>query len=529
MGMEASAYKNELTYQTYQERDELAAFHDAYEDAVVSVRAELGESHPLRIDGESVTTADSFAVESPGDTTLQIGEFAAGDADDIDAAVAAAAAAQPAWEAMGPSDRAALLTDVADRLRDRKFEFAAALTLENGKNRTEAMADVDEAIDFLGFYSREIESADGYRFDTGEPTPGQHTTNLLRPYGVFGVIAPFNFPIAILVGMTAGAVITGNTVVLKPAEQTPFVAHKVMDLFEAAGLPAGVINLVTGDGPSAGQPLVEHEDVAGIAFTGSREVGHSIERTFQELGKRGPVIAELGGKNPVIVSDAADLDAAVNGVMRGAFSFAGQKCSATSRVYVYEEIIDTFADRLVAETDDLVVGPPAGRATFVSPLINEEAIDRYRKISARARADGTVLTGGAVVSAADLPAGRYVEPTVVRDIPHEHDLAREEHFVPFVTLHPVSGLDEAIQKSNDSDFGLCAGLFSEDESEIERWFDEIESGMCYVNREQSATTGALVQAQPFGGWKFSGTTGKFAGGYWYLQQFMREQSRTRVR
>lgn len=529
MSMEASQYDNELTYQTYRENDDLEAFHEAYDGAVQSIKADLGESYPLRIDGKPVTTDRSFSVDSPGDTTRQIGTFAVGDSSEVDDAVAAATAAQPAWEAMDPSSRAELCTRVADQLRDRKFEFAATLSLENGKNRIEAMADVDEAIDFLEFYSREITAADGYRFDTGEPTPGQHTTNLLRPYGVFGVISPFNFPLAILVGMTTGALITGNTVVLKPAEATPLVAHKVMDLFEEAGIPDGVLNLVTGDGPTTGQPLVEHEAVDGIAFTGSRAVGVGIERTFQELGKRGPVIAELGGKNPVIVSDEADLDAAVNGVMKGAFSFAGQKCSATSRVYVYENIVDSFTDRLVEETENLVVGQPTDRETFVSPLIDDEAVDRYREISTQARSDGTVLTGGSVISDSDLPDGRYVEPTVVTEIPHEHSLAREEHFVPFVTIHPVSGLDEGIEKSNDSEFGLCAGLFSEDESEIEQWFDEIKAGMCYVNRKQSATTGALVQAQPFGGWKFSGTTGKFAGGYWYLQQFMREQSRTRVR
>lgn len=528
MGMEASPYDNELTYQTYEENDDLKSFHEAYEAAVQSVKADLGGHFPLRIDGEAVNTDETFVVESPGDTTLEIGAFAAGGPAAVDEAVQAAAAAQPQWETFGPSSRAELCTRVAERLRERKFEFAAILSLENGKNRAEAMADVDEAIDFLEFYSREIEAADGYRFDTGEPTPGQHTTNLLRPYGVFGVISPFNFPIAILVGMAAGALITGNTVVLKPAEATPLVAHMVMDLFEDAGVPDGVLNLVTGDGPTAGQSLVEHGDVAGIAFTGSREVGLRIERTFQELGKRGPVIAELGGKNPVIVSDAADLDAAVEGVMNGAFSFAGQKCSATSRVYVYETVFEQFVDRLVAATEALVVGPPTDRETFVSPLITDPAVDRYRKISAQARADGTVLTGGTVASDPDWPDGRYVEPTVVRDIPHEHALAREEHFVPFVTIHPVTGLDEGLEKSNDSEFGLCAGLFSENEAEIERWLDEIEAGMCYVNREQSATTGALVQAQPFGGWKFSGTTGKFAGGYWYLQQFMREQTHTRV-
>ena len=526
--MQPASYDDELTYLAHVQNDDEEAFHRAYDDAVESVKAELGASHPLVIDGEAVETGESFTVEAPGDRSVTVGEFAAGGEAEVDAAVAAATDAFPAWEAKDASERAAIFSTAADLLRDRKFEFAATLSLENGKNRTEAMADVDESIDFLEFYSRELERSEGYVFDTGEPTPGQHTTNLLRPYGVFAVVSPFNFPMALLVGMSTGALVTGNTVVVKPASTTPLVAQKYFDLLEEAGVPDGVANLVTGSGGSVGQPLVEHEDVAGVAFTGSRAVGLGIQRTFMELGKRGPVIAELGGKNPVIVSDTADLDDAVRGVMNGAFSFSGQKCSATSRVYVDEDVIDEFTERLVAETEEIEIGRPEDRETFGSPLIDDGALEHYLDISERAREDGEVLTGGEEVSGEDLPEGRYVRPTVVTDVPHEHELAREEHFVPFVTIHPVSGLDEGIEKSNDSEYGLCAGLFSTDEDEIDRWFDEIESGMCYVNRSQSATTGALVQAQPFGGWKYSGTTGKFAGGYWYLQQFMREQSRTRV-
>jgi 1-pyrroline-5-carboxylate dehydrogenase len=522
------AYDNELTYLTHKQADDEEGFHQAYDEAVESVRADLGQTHPLKIDGEAVETGSTFTATSPGDLDLEIGEFAAGREQDVEAAVSAAEAAAPDWEDRDVESRVQIFQDAADIMRDRKFELAAALSLENGKNRTEAMADVDEAIDFLDFYSSELERAGGYEFDTGEPTPGQHTTNLLRPYGVFGVISPFNFPMALFVGMSSGAMVAGNTVVAKPASTTPLTAHLFVDILHEAGLPEGVINLVTGGGSDVGQPLVEHEDVSGIAFTGSRKVGLRIQETFMELGKRGPVIAELGGKNPVIVSDTADVDDAVEGVKNGAFSFSGQKCSATSRVYVHEDVIDEFTEKLVAQTEELTVGQATERDTFVSPLIDDSAVEYYEEITEKARSDGTVHTGGNVRTDGDLADGRFVEPTVVTDIPHDHELAREEHFLPFVTVHPVSDLDEGIEKSNDSEYGLCAGLFSQDEAEIERWFDEVESGMTYVNRTQSATTGALVQAQPFGGWKFSGTTGKFAGGYWYLQQFMREQSRTRV-
>ncbi|MFC4447489.1 aldehyde dehydrogenase family protein [Halorussus aquaticus] len=526
--MQPLEFENELTLLTYQQDGSEDEFHETYEAAVESVRADLGASHALRIDGDSIEAEDRFTVTSPGDFDLEIGEFAAGGEAEVDAAVSAAADAFPDWERRDVDSHTAVFRDAADRMRDRKFELAATLSLENGKNRTEAMADVDEAIDFLRFYSLELECSDGYQFNTGQPTPHQHTTNLLRPYGVFAVIAPFNFPLAILAGMTAGAMITGNTVVAKPASATPLIAHKYADILADAGIPDGVFNLVTGGGSTVGQPLTEHEDVAGVAFTGSREVGLDIERAFREQGKRGPVIAELGGKNPVIVSDEADLDGAVEGVAMGAFSFSGQKCSATSRVYVYENVYDEFTDRLVEATERLGIGRGERLDTVVNPVIDDSALERYRNITEQARTDGTIRTGGSVVDDDDLPEGRYVEPTVVTDIPHGHGLAREEHFLPFVTIHPVSDLQEGIAKSNDSDYGLCAGLFSEDDAEIDRWFHEIESGMCYVNRSQSATTGALVQAQPFGGWKFSGTTGKFAGGYWYLQQFLREQSRTRV-
>ena len=526
--MQARDFENELTFHEYEQNGTVEEFHEAYEEAVESVQAELGEDHLLWIDGERVDTGDRFDVVSPGNLDREVGEFAAGSSEDVDAAVSAAAAVAPEWEASDVDTRVEIFRNAADIMRDRKFELAATISLENGKNRTEAMADVDESIDFLEFYSREFERSDGYAFDTGEPTPGQHTRNLLRPYGVFGVVAPFNFPMAIFVGMTAGALITGNTVVTKPAKATSLIAHKCVDIFTEAGMPNGVLNLVMGGGRDVGQPLVEHKDVSGVVFTGSRKVGLSIQETFSEHGKHGPVIAELGGKNPVIVSDTAELEDAVEGVMKGAFSFSGQKCSATSRVYVQENVIDEFTDRLVAETENLNIGRATERETFVSPIINDSALESYEDICVRAEEEGTVRTGGNVATEGDLADGRFVEPTVVTDIPHSHELAREEHFLPFVTIHPISDLDEGIEKSNDSEYGLCAGLFSQDDDEIDRWFDEIESGMCYVNRSQSATTGALVQAQPFGGWKYSGTTGKFAGGYWYLQQFMREQSRTRV-
>ena len=526
--MERQEFTNENTEFTHQQDGTVDEFHRSYDDAVETVRNELGAAHPLVIDGDHVETETGFTVRNPGDLDQRVGTFASGDAADVERAVSAAAETFESWRQTSVSDRVEIFRHAAEIMRDRKYELAATLTLEAGKTRTEAMAEVDEGIDFLRFYSGEIERHEHYRFDTGEPTPGQHCTNRLEPFGVFGVVGPFNFPFAIFAGMTVGAAITGNTVVAKPASTTPLIAHEVVEILSKAGLPDGVVNLVTGGGSDVGQPLVEHEHVEGMVFTGSREVGRGIQETFFEQRKGGPVIAELGGKNPVIVTENADLEKAVSGVTKGAFGFAGQKCSATSRVYVHEDVIETFTRELVSSTEALRTLPPERDAAFMSPVIDDSAAKRYQNICETARDDGTILTGGDLVQSADLPDGRYVQPTVVTDIPHGHELAREEHFLPFVTLHPVSDLDEAITKANDSQYGLCAGFFSESEAEIDEWFDRIESGMCYVNRHQSATTGALVQAQPFGGWKSSGTTSKFAGGYWYLQQFMREQTRTVV-
>jgi len=526
--MEPQAFTNENTVVTHQQNGTVDEFHRSYDNAIETVKSELGETHPLVIGGNAVETESSFTVTNPGDLDEQIGTFAAGDATHVDRAVSVAAESFERWRQTAVSDRVEMFHRAAELMVDNKYELAATLTLEAGKNRTEAMAEVDEGIDFFRFYAGELDRHDGYRIATGEPTPGQHCTNQLEPFGVFGVIGPFNFPFAIFAGMTAGAAITGNTVVAKPASTTPLIAHRVVDILAESGLPEGVVNLVTGGGKAVGQPLVEHEQIKGMVFTGSREVGQSIQNAFVEQAKAGPVIAELGGKNPVIVTDNADLEKAVSGVANGAFGFAGQKCSASSRVYVHESVIETFSRELVSKTEQLEIRPPDHQDAFVSPVVDDDALKRYQDICETAREDGTILTGGNMVRFDSLPDGRYVQPTVVTEIPHDHQLARQEHFLPFVTLHPVADLDEAIANANDSQYGLCAGLFSEDETEIATWFDRIEAGMCYVNRQQSATTGALVQAQPFGGWKASGTTSKFAGGYWYLPQFMREQTRTVV-
>lgn len=521
-------FENQNTFLTYSQEGREAEYHDAYEAAVETVRGQLGQDYPLRIGGDRITTEETFEVVNPANTDEAIGTFAAATDKEVDLAVRAAGEAFEAWRATQYADRADVFERAADVMEDRLFELAAWMTLENGKNRHEAVADVDEAIDFLRFYAYELRRHEGYAIDTGEPAPGEHCESVLRPYGVFAVVSPFNFPLAILTGMTTGATLVGNTAVVKPASATPAIAHRFFDVLEEAGLPDGVANLVTGSGSTAGQPLIEHEDVAGCVFTGSREVGKRIQRIFVDKG--GPVIAELGGKNAVVVTDNADLDNAVEGTWKAAFGFGGQKCSACSRAFVHADLYEDFVERLVEAAEEIAVGAPEERETFVGPVIEERKVREFKEAVELAKRDGgRILAGGEVLTGDGYSGGHFVAPAVVEGLPTDHELFYEELFLPFVTVAPYRTFDEAIALVNATDYGLTGGIFSEDEVEVEAFFDRVEVGVAYANRTKSATTGALVQGQPFGGWKDSGITGKAAGGVWYLPQFLREQTRTVVR
>jgi 1-pyrroline-5-carboxylate dehydrogenase len=325
--------------------------------------------------------------------------------------------------------------------------------------------------------------------------------------------------------MSTGAIITGNTAVLKPSSNTPIVAFKFAGIFRQAGLPDGVLNLVMGSGSKIGEELVKNKNVSGIVFTGSREVGHKMAVEFSS-GRPRPLIAELGGKNPAIVTESADIGKAVDGVLKAAFGYSGQKCSACSRVYVHKQVKDQFLARLVEKTRNLPVGNPLDPNTFVGPLANQEAYKKYRKYTRVAAKDGKVLIGGSVKREGELKHGYYVEPTIVAGLPKNHRLFKEELFVPILCVTDYDKFDDAIRLANDADYGLTAGIFSGDKEELDKFLDFIEAGVVYVNREASATTGAMVGCQPFGGWKDSGTTGRGTGGPHYLTQFMREQSQT---
>ncbi|MDQ4099372.1 MAG: aldehyde dehydrogenase family protein, partial [Chloroflexota bacterium] len=340
------------------------------------------------------------------------------------------------------------------------------------------------------------------------------------------VLAPFNFPHALSAGMSAGALVAGNTVVYKPASATPLSGYELARCFHDAGVPGGAFNFLTGGGEEVGERLASHPDVDGVIFTGSKEVGFDLFRTFsREFPK--PCITEMGGKNPTIVTRNADLDKAVEGVARSAFGFSGQKCSACSRVYVERPVYDDFIDRLVARTEELVVGDPVHREVFVGPVIDDRAVDRYEQAVAKAR-EGTIRTGGRRLADGDLGRGHYVAPTVVDGLPVDHELFQKELFLPFVAVAPVDSFDEALELANDTEYGLTAGIFSEDSGEIERFFDGIIAGVVYANRKGGATTGAWPGCQSFCGWKGSGSSGKGGLGPYYVQQFLREQSRTLV-
>jgi 1-pyrroline-5-carboxylate dehydrogenase len=320
--------------------------------------------------------------------------------------------------------------------------------------------------------------------------------------------------------MTAAALVAGNTVVLKPPEEAPRSGAALGEILREAGLPPGVLNVIHG-GAETGRALADSE-VDGIAFTGSAEVGRSIARRLQEGPFPRPVLAEMGGKNPAIVTSAADLDAAAEGVARAAFGFSGQKCSACSRVVVLEDVGDEFLERLRRFTTTLAVGDPADREAFTGPVVNAEAVERYERALDEAERDGVLVAGSRLES---LP-GYYIEPTIVADLPRGHALTRQELFLPFVTVTRASSLADALDEANAIPYGLTAGIFTDDREEAERFLDEIEAGVVYVNRSAGATTGAWPGLQSFAGWKSSGSTGKGGFGPYYLQQFMREQSQT---
>ena len=513
-----------VTYATLSADNE--QLHTAYEQGLTTARSWFGTTVPVLVGGQPRTDGPTIEVHSPNDTSVLLCRVHEASAQDVDDAVRAAADEARSWRTVPWQERVAVLRRAADLISERSNELAGLMSSEVGKNRLEALGDVEESADLIRYYCTQMERNDGFAVDMERLSDAERTRSVLRPFGVWGVISPFNFPMALAAGPAGGALVAGNTVVLKPSAQGAFSAHKLAECLADAGLPANAFHVLQG-GDEPGRALVAHPGVDGLTFTGSYEVGMQVYKGFATSYPK-PVVCEMGGKNPAVVSAKADLATAVAGVARSAFGFSGQKCSACSRVYVQREVYEDFVAGLAQRAGELVVGDATARDTFVGPVIDAAAVRRFEDAVAHAREVGRVVAGGTVVGSAGGASGHYVTPTVVTDLPAGDRLLRDELFVPFVAVVPVDSLDEALTLANDTDLGLTAGFFSADDDEVQQFLDRIEAGVVYVNRAAGATTGAWPGVQPFGGWKGSGTSGKAGGGLYYVQQFLREQSQTVV-
>jgi 1-pyrroline-5-carboxylate dehydrogenase len=518
-----------LTYATmFNPPEEL---HDRYDEALETLKANMGQDYPMIIGGEEVTAAEKIENRSPINRDWLLGTFQKGDATHAEDAIAAARAAFPVWSGMGWQERVAIMRRAADLINERIFEFGGVLSLEVGKNRMEALGDAAETADLIRYACDQMEANEGYVVAMGkDPLEGYDATNMshLVPYGVWVVVSPFNFPAALTGGPSGAALVTGNTIVMKPATYTPWTSRLLAECFRDAGLPDGAFNYVTGPGSSVGNALIDTSDIDGITFTGSYDVGMHIYRTFANGVYPRPSVLEMGGKNPAIVSRHADLERAAKGIVRSAFGLQGQKCSANSRVYIERPVYDELVEMLVAGTEALVVGDPTERSVFLGPVIGQSAYEDFKRFNEDLSQSGTILTGGKICTGGDFDKGYFVEPTIAADVPFDHRLWKHEMFLPITMVAPVDSLDEAMKLANDSVYGLTSGFYGTEE-EVKWYFKNVEAGVNYANRPQGATTGAWPGFQPFGGWKGSGSSGKNAGGHYYLPLYMHEKITTLIR
>jgi 1-pyrroline-5-carboxylate dehydrogenase len=513
--------KFRITYATLSADNE--ELQSAYDAAVEEARGHLGANVPIVIDGKEEDGADVFEERSPIDHDIVVARVQQASTEQVDRAVAAAKDAFLEWDSMGWQQRIEILRGAADLIEDRLFVLAALMAFEVGKTRLEALGDVQETAELIRWNCDEIEKHDGFRTPMSGLGAAGDYYDVMRPYGVWAVISPFNFPLALSGGPSSGALAAGNTVVLKPSPIGSLLGHRLFEVYRDAGMPTGAFQFVPG-ADEAGAHLVRNDDVQGITFTGSYKVGMDIYKQFAKVHPK-PVVAEMGGKNPTIVTKNADLDKATDGVLRSAFGYGGQKCSAGSRVYVEREVYDDFLEQLKTKTEKITPKNPLDRDAYLSPVIDEDAVGRFEKAVAEAESNGRVVAGGHRITDGDLARGNFVEPTVV-EVPEDSYVWTQELFVPYVAVAPFEELDEAIEKSNASELGLTAGFFSEDQAEIDEWLQKIQAGVVYVNRRAGSTTGAWPGVQPFGGWKGSGSTGKAGGGPYYVLSYLREQSRT---
>ncbi len=493
----------------------------AFQAALDRVRSELGRTYPILIGGERIQTAETFDSINPANPSQVVGRFAKADVELAHRAVEAAAQAFEKWKAVPPEVRARYLLKAAAIMRRRKHEFSAWIVYEVGKSWAEADADTAEAIDFLEFYAREM-----MRLGGSQPVvayPGREAELRYIPLGVGAVIPPWNFPNAILTGLTSAALVAGNTVVLKPASNAPTVAYKVVELFnEELMLPPGVLNFLPGPGGVVGDALVTHPRVRFIAFTGSKEVGLRIH----ELAARHQpgqlwikrTILEMGGKDAVVVDETADLDAAAEGIVVSAFGYQGQKCSAGSRAILVDDIYDAALERIVARARSITVGPPELPSNWMGPVIDQAAFRKILDYIEIGHEEGRLVLGGHAI---DTPEGGYfIEPTIFADVDRHARIAQEEIFGPVLSVIRARDFDDALAIANGTEYGLTGALYSRDRLRLERARHEFHVGNLYFNRK---CTGALVGVEPFGGFNMSGTDSK-AGGQDYLLLFMQAKS-----
>lgn len=502
-------YKNEpLTDFTIPENRE------AMEKALRKVENQKGLKYPLIIGGSRIDTEEKIKSVNPSNYNEVLGYVSSAGEDNAEKAVKSALEAFSTWQYVKPHVRAGYLFKAASVLRARKHEFSAWLIEEAGKTWIEADADTAEAIDFLEYYGRQM-----LKYEKGMGTvqiPGEMNECFYIPLGVGVIIAPWNFPLAILTGMTAAAIVTGNTAIIKPAEPTPIIAAKFMELWDEVCLPHGVINFLPGPGRVVGNYLVSHPDVRFINFTGSKEVGLGINKTASQAApglkwiKR--VTAEMGGKNAIIVDSEADLDDAAEGIIRSAFGFQGQKCSACSRAVILESVYDEMVEKLQEGVKKLKVGPAKDPLSDIGPVINEKAYKTIMDYIRIGKSEGKLLSGGE----GSMDEGYFISPTIFCDVPNDSRIAQEEIFGPVLAVIKAKSYDEAIEIANSTEYGLTGSVYTNNRQKIEKAKERFHVGNLYINKK---STGALVGVHPFGGFNMSGTDSK-AGGGDYLQLFM---------
>jgi 1-pyrroline-5-carboxylate dehydrogenase len=467
-------------------------------------------------------TGQRETLQSPIGADIALGSFPTSSAADVGAAVKSARAGAKLWNAAPLKERLAFADRWKTVLAEDKYRLGLATLYEIGKSRIEAVGEAEEVVDMIDYYATELKSQGGYVRSMTELVEHETATSVLRPYGVFAVIAPFNFPLALSVGMLSGALLTGNAVVYKPSPGCPLSGLMIADTLRRAGLPEGVFNIVLGGG-EVGHQLVTEPGIDGVAFTGSHQTGMSILRHMAKLPHMKPVIAEMGGKNPAYVTRTANLERAAQGVARSAFGLQGQKCSACSVVFVENAVKAAFLEKFVAYASKLTVDDPRKAQTFMGPIYGTATVARYKAAVEQAKAEGKVHSGGTALGGGF--AENYVTPAIV-ELNRPSSLTRDEMFMPFVVVRGVDSLDAAIAEGNAVAYGLSAGIYSSDQSEIDYFLNNAQAGVLYANRASGATTGAWPGSQPFCGWKGSGVGGKGGLGSHYLPQFTREQSHT---